>query len=104
MQLIFTQRESFKFIKLPMMYQGTFRVYQLPSAGGAPDPPKFLSSFPSPAPREVTARVYVVLAKDLAPKDTGGSSDPYVVVKLGKQSRSSVKNYKPNMLSPIFGE
>ncbi|KAF2350904.1 C2 domain [Trinorchestia longiramus] len=85
-------------------FKGTFRVYQLPTAGSAPDPPKFLSSFPSPAPHEITARVYVVLAKDLAPKDSGGSSDPYVVVSLGKQTRSNVKEYRPNTLCPIFGE
>ena len=84
-------------------FQGTFRVYPLPTNNPELDPPHFLSSFPSPSPKEVVARVYVVLAKDLAPKDTGGSSDPYIIVNLGKQSKSSVKEYKPNTLSPIFG-
>ena len=84
--------------------QGTFRVYQLPSGPPSPEPHKFLSSYPSPAPCEVVARIYVIMAKDLAPKDTGGSSDPYVLVSLGKQTRSSVKEYRPNSLCPIFGQ
>ena len=48
--------------------------------------------------------MYVVLAKDLVPKDSGVSSDPYVVVKLGKDRKSSKKNFIPNTLNPLFGQ
>nr|XP_045583890.1 myoferlin-like isoform X6 [Procambarus clarkii] len=84
-------------------FKGTFRVYPL-SADDTDEPPLILDGFPSPSPQEVLARVYVVLGEDLAPKDAGGSSDPYVVVKFGKMTKSSKDNYRPNTLNPIFGQ
>ncbi|KAK4319224.1 hypothetical protein Pmani_009818 [Petrolisthes manimaculis] len=85
-------------------FKGTFRVYPLLSDGAEDSqPPLILSGFPSPDPQEVVARVYVVLGEDLAPKDAGGASDPYVVIKLGKTSKSSKDDYRHNTLNPIFG-
>lgn len=83
-------------------FKGTFRVYPL-SPEDSEEPPMILDGFPSPGPQEVVARVYVVLGQDLAPKDAGGSSDPYVVVKLGKTTKTSKENYRPNTLNPLFG-
>ena len=82
-------------------FQGTFRVYPIPKEGS--DPPRLLEDYPSPIPQEIIARVYVVSAKDLAPRDAGSSSDPYVRIKFGKDSVSSKDNYKPDTLNPIFG-
>ncbi|XP_069958116.1 myoferlin isoform X4 [Cherax quadricarinatus] len=84
-------------------FKGTFRVYPL-SPDDSEEPPLILDGFPSPSPQEVVARVYVVLGQDLAPKDAGGSSDPYIVVKLGKMMKTSKDNYRPNTLNPLFGE
>lgn len=83
-------------------FKGTFRVYPLNQEEGE-DQPQLLSGFPSPDPQEVIARVYVVLGTDLAPKDAGGSSDPYVTVKFGKTKRSSKDDFRPNTLNPVFG-
>lgn len=68
------------------------------------DQPHILSGFPSPDPQEVIARVYVVLGTDLAPKDAGGSSDPYVTVEFGQTKRSSKDDFRPNTLNPVFGQ
>ena len=67
-------------------------------------PPLLLEGFPSPAPQEITARIYIVEGRDLAPKDAGGASDPYVTISLGKQNISGKKEYIPNTLNPIFGK
>lgn len=41
---------------------------------------------------------------NLQPKDPlTGKSDPYLRVKLGKNSISDKKNYIPNQLNPTFG-
>ncbi|XP_042241541.1 myoferlin-like isoform X2 [Homarus americanus] len=84
-------------------FKGTFRVYPL-STEDPEELPLILAGFPSPERQEVTVRVYVVLGQDLAPKDAGGSSDPYVVVKLGKTTKTSKDNYRPNTINPLFGE
>nr|XP_053653209.1 myoferlin-like [Cherax quadricarinatus] len=97
----YTLRKPGAFCFLPS--QGTFRVYPL-SPDDSEEPPLILDGFPSPSPQEVVARVYVVLGQDLAPKDAGGSSDPYIVVKLGKMMKTSKDNYRPNTLNPLFGE
>ncbi|CAL4063510.1 unnamed protein product, partial [Meganyctiphanes norvegica] len=83
-------------------FKGAFKIYPLNSESGG-EPPMVLDGFPSPAPQEVVARVYIIQGKDIAPKDAGGSSDPYVMVKLGKNSKSSVKEFRPNTLNPVFG-
>ena len=83
--------------------QGTFRMYPL-SSEEPDDPPLILSGYPTSDLQEVVVRVYVVLGQDLAPKDAGCSSDPYVVVKLGKNTKSSKDDYQPNTLNPIFGQ
>lgn len=66
--------------------------------------PLILAGYPTSDLQEVVARVYVVMGQDLAPKDAGCSSDPYVVVKLGKNTRSSKDDYRPNTLNPFFGQ
>ncbi|EZA54735.1 Otoferlin [Ooceraea biroi] len=49
-------------------------------------------------------RLYVVKGINLQPKDPlSGKSDPYLCVKLGKNSISDRKNYIANQLNPTFG-
>ncbi|XP_050712149.1 myoferlin-like isoform X3 [Eriocheir sinensis] len=83
-------------------FKGTFRMYPL-SSEEPDEPPLILAGYPPSDLQEVVARVYVVMGQDLAPKDAGCSSDPYVVVKLGKTTKSSKDDYRPNTLNPIFG-
>ncbi|XP_066944947.1 myoferlin-like isoform X4 [Macrobrachium rosenbergii] len=83
-------------------FKGTFRIYPL-NAEDTEEPPFVLDGFPSPDPQELLARVYIVMGRDLAPKDAGGSSDPYVTVSFGKTKKTSKEDYRPNTLNPIFG-
>ncbi|XP_063877560.1 myoferlin-like isoform X2 [Scylla paramamosain] len=83
-------------------FKGTFRMYPL-SSDEPEEPPLVLAGYPTSDLQEVVARVYVVMGQDLAPKDAGCSSDPYVVVKLGKSTKSSKDDYRPNTLNPMFG-
>ncbi|XP_064115112.1 myoferlin-like [Macrobrachium nipponense] len=83
-------------------FKGTFRIYPL-NAEDNEEPPFVLDGFPSPDPQELLARVYIVMGRDLAPKDAGGSSDPYVTVSFGKTKKTSKEDYRPNTLNPIFG-
>ena len=54
--------------------------------------------------KALIVRVYIVRALDLHPKDLGGSSDPYLVVRLGDQVRNDRDNFQPCNLRPTFGK
>ena len=82
-------------------FKGTFRIYPIEDDL---DCPRILSGFPSPSPKEITTRIYVISASDLAPKDHGSSSDPYVVIKLNRKQIDGKDHYKKATLNPIFGQ
>ncbi|KAK7086142.1 hypothetical protein SK128_016539 [Halocaridina rubra] len=84
-------------------FKGTFRVYPLSAEESDQPPPMTLDGFPSPDPQDLLVRVYVIMGRDLAPKDAGGSSDPYVTISFGKSKKTSKNEYRPNTLNPIFG-
>ena len=48
--------------------------------------------------------MYITRAKGLAPRDSNGKSDPYLVVKLGSKKISTKERYIANELNPFFGE
>lgn len=54
--------------------------------------------------KHMIVRVYCVRAVDLHPKDMGGTSDPYLVVRLGEQVRNDRENYQACNLRPTFGK
>lgn len=46
-----------------------------------------------------------VVAINLQPSDpTTGKSDPYLVIKLGKNVINDEDNFLPNQLNPTFGQ
>ena len=49
-------------------------------------------------------RVYIVLGKNLTPRDMYSKSDPYLHVTLGKHKISDRKNFIPKQLNPTFGK
>ena len=49
-------------------------------------------------------RVYITRAKELTPRDSNGTSDPYLTVKLGTKKFSTKEKYIANELNPFFGE
>ncbi|KAK5860785.1 hypothetical protein PBY51_022243 [Eleginops maclovinus] len=52
---------------------------------------------------QVLIRVYIVSASNLHPSDPDGKSDPYIVLRLGKQEIKDRDNYIPKQLNPVFG-
>ncbi|XP_067216226.1 otoferlin-like isoform X2 [Linepithema humile] len=62
------------------------------------------SDYPPQEPVKFLVRVYIVKGINLQPKDPlSGKSDPYLYVRLGKNSISDRKNYIANQLNPTFG-
>ena len=58
---------------------------------------------PTQKPLEVKVLVYVVKAEDLHPCDIGGRSDPYLVVKCGRDKVVDKEHRIMNSLNPVFG-
>lgn len=58
-----------------------------------------LQDVPCNAPVRLTARVYVVRALRLCTHDVNGTSDPYLVAKLG--CHTNIDN--PRQLNPVVG-
>eukprot|EP00475_Leptophrys_vorax_P034621 TRINITY_DN5614_c0_g1_i4.p1 TRINITY_DN5614_c0_g1~~TRINITY_DN5614_c0_g1_i4.p1 ORF type:complete len:991 (+),score=303.70 TRINITY_DN5614_c0_g1_i4:225-2975(+) len=56
------------------------------------------------SPTEVFVRLYVLQGKQLTPMDEGGTSDPYLVVSLGRQKINLRKNHLDNTINPDFYE
>jgi hypothetical protein len=54
--------------------------------------------------RTVSCRLYVLGGYVAVATDLDGSSDPYLIVKLGREKRSTRKNYCKNTLKPKFHE
>ncbi|EDV22851.1 uncharacterized protein TRIADDRAFT_58489 [Trichoplax adhaerens] len=86
-------------------FKGTFRVYPLPSDPSEPLPSKVFDPerLPKTKGLQCIVRVYVIKAIDLAPKDQNGASDPYCVIKIGKEKINDRDNYIPNTINPVFG-
>jgi hypothetical protein len=55
-------------------------------------------------PKNLFLRVYILRGHRLSPKDSDGTSDPYLVIKLGQQRISTRTRYLPNTLDPEFFE
>eukprot|EP00485_Elphidium_margaritaceum_P004276 CAMPEP_0202695866 /NCGR_PEP_ID=MMETSP1385-20130828/9321_1 /ASSEMBLY_ACC=CAM_ASM_000861 /TAXON_ID=933848 /ORGANISM="Elphidium margaritaceum" /LENGTH=1764 /DNA_ID=CAMNT_0049351945 /DNA_START=35 /DNA_END=5329 /DNA_ORIENTATION=- len=54
--------------------------------------------------RTISVRLYILNGMNLMSTDRDNSSDPYLVVKLGKEKFSTRKRYIPNTLQPQFHE
>ncbi|XP_035029738.2 fer-1-like protein 6 isoform X1 [Hippoglossus stenolepis] len=58
---------------------------------------------PRNGPSQVLIRVYIVSASNLHPSDPDGKSDPYIVLRLGKNEIKDRDKYIPKQLNPVFG-
>ena len=47
-------------------------------------------------------RLYILQGTKLIPRDIGGGSDPYLIIKLGKEKYSTRNDYLANTLEPGF--
>uniref|UniRef100_A0A3P8YYU0 C2 domain-containing protein n=1 Tax=Esox lucius TaxID=8010 RepID=A0A3P8YYU0_ESOLU len=84
-------------------YKGSFLIYPiLPEDENAEC--RITNGIPRNTAIKVLVRVYVAKATNLAPTDPNGKADPYVMVKVGKQSMDSKERYIPKQLNPVFGE
>ncbi|KAM9424835.1 myoferlin-like isoform 2-T2 [Pholidichthys leucotaenia] len=84
-------------------FKGSFKVYPLPDDPGVASPPRQFRELPESGPQECLARIYVVRAMDLQPKDNNGRCDPYIKISLGKNTIEDRDNYLPNTINPVFG-
>ena len=80
-------------------------MYPLPSDPSESMPSKVFDPerLPKTKGLQCVVRVYIVKAIDLAPKDQNGASDPYCVIKVGKDKINDRDNYIPNTLNPVIG-
>lgn len=53
-------------------------------------------------PQKCIVRVYMISAFDLASRDIGGFSDPYLILKLGGKTFNERKNYQLDEPAPVF--
>ena len=53
-------------------------------------------------PQKLYLRLYILSGTKLIPRDFDGSSDPYLVIKIGTEQRSTRNDYIPNTLEPEF--
>lgn len=88
-------------------FKGNFRVWKYPL------PPLFeiatlttgsFKRLPTQDTQTILCRVYVVKCIDLHPTDMDGKADPYIRIKIGKQSVSDRNNFVPKQLNPNFGK
>ncbi|XP_072763326.1 LOW QUALITY PROTEIN: otoferlin, partial [Anoplolepis gracilipes] len=93
-------------------FKGHISIYQWPHPDKLPCKTRngrdaangLCNDYPPQEPVKLLVRLYVVKGINLQPKDPlSGKSDPYLCVKLGKNSISDRKNYIPNQLNPTFG-
>ncbi|KAG5335930.1 OTOF protein, partial [Acromyrmex charruanus] len=93
-------------------FKGHISVYRWPHPDNLPCKTKsgrdaangLCNDYPPQEPVKLLVRLYVVKGINLQPKDPlSGKSDPYLYVKLGKNSINDRKNYIPNQLNPTFG-
>ncbi|KAL5471556.1 hypothetical protein EMCRGX_G029681 [Ephydatia muelleri] len=85
------------------LFKGSVKVYPLPD-DGSPMPDRIFSHIPSSAPVECVARVYIVKGIALQPQDPDGKSDPYIKIKIGKNTINDKENFIANNLDPLFGK
>eukprot|EP00731_Ephydatia_muelleri_P020356 Em0013g83a len=85
------------------LFKGSVKVYPLPD-DGSPMPDRIFSHIPSSAPVECVARVYIVKGIALQPQDPDGKSDPYIKIKIGKNTINDKENFIPSNLDPLFGK
>ncbi|EFN77733.1 Otoferlin [Harpegnathos saltator] len=92
--------------------QGHISVYRWPHPDNLPCKTRsgkdaangLCNDYPPQESVKLLVRLYVVKGINLQPKDPlTGKSDPYLYVKLGKNSISDRKNYIANQLNPTFG-
>ncbi|KAK0090744.1 hypothetical protein PV325_006303 [Microctonus aethiopoides] len=93
-------------------FKGNIAIYQWPHPQETPCRTKngndvangLLVNYPPQGFVKLLIRIYIIKGINLHPCDVlTGTSDPYLVIKLGKNYISDSKNYIPNQSNPIFG-
>ena len=79
-------------------------MYPLPEDPSETLPDRLMEDLPSNILEECLVRVYVIRGIDLQPKDSNGTSDPYVEIQLGKTRIDNRDERIPNSTSPKFGK
>ncbi|KAG8196228.1 hypothetical protein JTE90_007950 [Oedothorax gibbosus] len=94
------------------IFKGCFRIYRTPLPNWAADhalptplgQDGLFGGVPANIPTRVLVRAYMIKAVNLSAADVTGTSDPYVVLKLGRQRLSDRENYVSKQLNPFFGK
>ncbi|CAL1295614.1 unnamed protein product [Larinioides sclopetarius] len=92
--------------------KGCFRIYRTPLPPDALDPllplgevsGGLFGGIPKNKPAKVLVRTYIVKAMNLEPSKARNTTDPYVVLQLGKHRLSDKENYISKQLNPVFGK
>ncbi|XP_029946768.1 fer-1-like protein 4 [Salarias fasciatus] len=85
-------------------YKGSFKVYPIDLEDTENLKCEITNGIPRNTPIKVLVRVYIVKATNLAPADSNGKADPYLVIQVGEQSLDTKDRYIPKQLNPTFGE
>ncbi|ELU18290.1 hypothetical protein CAPTEDRAFT_185772, partial [Capitella teleta] len=82
-------------------FKGSLKIYKIPLppdiedstiTGGDPQYGLF-QGLPNNEPLHVLCRIYIVKANDLHPADMNGKADPYIVLRIGKNTINDKDNY-----------
>nr|VZI01534.1 unnamed protein product [Spirometra erinaceieuropaei] len=88
-------------------FKGNLMLYPVGEDEPLPQSVKDLKCFPTLPQTEyanVLVRVYIVRGFNLRPSDPSGTSDPFLVVSLGKQVFNEKDSYLKKTLRPTFGK
>ncbi|KAJ5071996.1 c2 calcium-dependent membrane targeting [Anaeramoeba ignava] len=83
-------------------FKGNFKIYEETDTSKIETAPDLLEMF---RPQRMVVRAYILRGMSLVPKDSNGSSDPYIVISTGKSKEMTIKdrkNYKKRTLRPEF--
>ncbi|GBO41332.1 Otoferlin, partial [Araneus ventricosus] len=94
-----------------IILEGCFRIYRSPLPRDALDPllplgedsDGLFGGVPKNKPTKVLVRAYIVKAVNLEPSKATNTTDPYIVLQLGKHRLSDKENYISKQLNPVFG-
>ncbi|XP_055953271.1 otoferlin-like [Argiope bruennichi] len=98
--------------KIMAVLKGCFRIYRTPLPPDALDPllplgkdsEGLFGGLPKNKPTKILARAYIVKAINLEPSKVTNTTDPYIVLQLGKHRLSDKENYISKQLNPVFSK
>ncbi|KAF2886554.1 hypothetical protein ILUMI_19619 [Ignelater luminosus] len=106
-----TGDESVDETNITAIFKGALKVYKWPleenleyvTRQGFDVTGGYFQNFPHNTTLNFVLRIYCVKGINLRPKDIGGKSDPYIVIKMSNHVINDRNFYVPKQINPIFG-